>query len=99
MYNLATAQCFWFAGCIWGCMQALSPTALCIPTDKVNNRGKFKNLPWQKIKKANVNNILDEAKAKIHQFHEVSILVFDLEQRMILFYNLQDCASGEYNRV
>ncbi|KAF8593714.1 hypothetical protein BDV93DRAFT_566220 [Ceratobasidium sp. AG-I] len=43
-YNLMSAQCFWFAGCVWESMRMLVPCANHIQVTAHSSRGKYGNV-------------------------------------------------------
>ncbi|KAF8593711.1 hypothetical protein BDV93DRAFT_194380 [Ceratobasidium sp. AG-I] len=68
MYNLMSAQCFWFASCVWECMQKLRPGSYRMVVAASNNRGKFGNFFQQDVNKAEVGDILYKVNSEIGQF-------------------------------
>lgn len=68
MYNLMIAQCFWFASCVWECMQLLVPSALCTQVPASKSRGKFRSFYRCNVDKAEIQNILCKAEAEIRLF-------------------------------
>ncbi|KAF8593852.1 hypothetical protein BDV93DRAFT_549397 [Ceratobasidium sp. AG-I] len=69
MYDLMSAQCFWFPGCVWECMRALFPDALCVQVAKADTRGNFRKIFQQMIEKTEVDDILYKTRSEIRQSH------------------------------
>ncbi|KAF8594136.1 hypothetical protein BDV93DRAFT_180584 [Ceratobasidium sp. AG-I] len=68
MYNLMSAQCFWFASCVWECMLKLRPEAYRSGVAESNNRGRFGNFFRQDVDNLELDDILYKAKSEIELF-------------------------------
>ncbi|KAF8594134.1 hypothetical protein BDV93DRAFT_180551 [Ceratobasidium sp. AG-I] len=68
VYNIISSQCFWFAGCIWEGMRALSPEAICVEVAKKNTRGKFGSFFRQNLDVIEISDITYRARYEIRLF-------------------------------
>ncbi|KAF8593896.1 hypothetical protein BDV93DRAFT_581942 [Ceratobasidium sp. AG-I] len=68
MYHLITAQCYWFASCIWECMLKLRPEAYRTPLITSKGRGKFGRVFKLDVNSLEINEISHKAESEIRQF-------------------------------
>lgn len=68
MYNLMSAQCFWFASCVWECIQKLQPESRRDKDPEKDTRGRFGNFFRQDVKAIEVDDVLYRARLEITQF-------------------------------
>lgn len=68
MYNLMSAQCFWFASCVWECMLKLRPETYRPAVAESNNRGRFGKFFRQDVDNLELEDILYKARSEIQSF-------------------------------
>ncbi|KAF8602955.1 hypothetical protein BDV93DRAFT_581129 [Ceratobasidium sp. AG-I] len=68
MYNLMSAQCFWFASCLWESMRRLVAGAYHEQIVADNSRGKFGHFFQQDVDRFEVEEILYKTKSEFGQF-------------------------------